>query len=93
MRRSLTIFCACSMLAACAEPRETILVTPSVPAALRQPVPVPSGPILTDGDLAVRAIELRAALGTANDRISAIDCILKAAETKRDAACFKRPGD
>ncbi|WP_300440413.1 hypothetical protein [uncultured Mameliella sp.] len=53
---------------------------PHVPQSLRQPVPVPQRTPTTVNELAAGYVEARAALRTANGRISAIDCILTAAE-------------
>lgn len=85
MRRCLMICAACWTLTACGE--RLVYVTPDVPAELREPVPRPDTPVETLGDLAVRAIELEAALGTANGRLTAIDCILTAAARGTDTIC------
>ncbi|MGR3495136.1 Rz1-like lysis system protein LysC [Citreimonas sp.] len=90
MLRSLKIFAACCALTACSSQRETAFLVPDVPRDLREPVPEPTGPLRTTGDLATRAVELRAALGTANGRIGAIDCILDAAERGVGPACEGR---
>lgn len=81
MRRSLIISALC--LTACAQ-TEPIIVQPHVPASLRQPVPVPQRTPKTVNELAAGYVEAREALGTANGRIGAIDCILTAAEQGGD---------
>ncbi|WP_421907277.1 Rz1-like lysis system protein LysC [Mameliella sp.] len=87
MRRYLII--SALFLTACGQ-TELVVVQPHVPGSLRQPVPVPQRTPVTVNDLATGYVEARTALGTANGRIAAIDCILTAAEQSRE--CL-RAGD
>ncbi|BBU58483.1 hypothetical protein KU6B_47480 [Mameliella alba] len=77
---------AALFLTACGQ-TEPVIVQQHVPQSLRQPVPVPQRTPVTVNELAAGYVEARTALGTANGRIGAIDCILTAAETGKEAAC------
>lgn len=88
MRSCLSIFAACSILAGCETPAP-VIVSPSIPAVLRQPVSVPARPIETVNDLAAGYMEVRAGLAQANGRIAATDCILTATETGQEPDCLE----
>lgn len=82
----LCLIISALFLTACGQ-TEPIIVQPHVPGSLRQPVPVPQRTPVTVNELAAGYVEARTALGTANGRIAAIDCILTAAEKQEDATC------
>lgn len=84
--RIIPIFLALAV-AACDRPAP-VLVTPHVPAVLRQPVAVPARRIETTNDLAAGYLEARAGLAQANGRIAAVDCLLTAAERGEEPACL-----
>lgn len=87
MHRCLIIFASCWVLTGCDRPAP-VLVTPHVPAVLRQPVAVPARRIETTNDLAAGYLEARAGLAQANGRIAAVDCLLTAAERGEEPACL-----
>ncbi len=80
MRHCLMIFAVC-LIASCGPETEYRYVTPDVPAELRTPVPVPKRKAETLADVGVILTDHVEALGKANGRIVATDCILTAAET------------
>lgn len=82
-RPALAICCA-AFLSGCGQVE---IVTPHVPASLRQPEPVPSLSVETVNELAAAAVRTRGALQTVNDRVRAIDCILTAAEQDASLKC------
>ncbi|WP_306130986.1 hypothetical protein [Roseovarius sp. MMSF_3350] len=79
MRRFLMIFALC-LTASCAPKTEIEYITPDVPAELRTPVPVPKRKAETLADVGVILTDHVEALGKANGKIVAIDCILLDAE-------------
>lgn len=74
---------AALFLTACGQ-TEPNIVNPHVPQSLRQPAQVPKRTPTTVNELAAGYVEARTALGTANGRIVAIDCILTAAEKNEE---------
>lgn len=62
---------------------------PSVPEQLRSPVETPSRQVDTLSDVALVLADYDQALGTANGRIVAIDCILNGAETGAEVECYR----
>jgi hypothetical protein len=94
MRLCLIICASCCLLTTGCDwltQRETVVVRPHVPASLRQPVTVPARRIDTTNDLAAGYLEARSGLATANGRISAVDCLLTAAEQDADPDCGAAP--
>ena len=84
--RPCLIICAICCLAGC-DQSEPVIVSPHIPAVLRQPVAVPARQIDTMNDLAAGYVEARAGLAQANGQIAAVDCILTAAEQGRAPDC------
>ena len=60
---------------------------PDIPKQLRTPVEVEPRPIDGLKDVGLVLADYTEALGTANGRIEAIDCIWTAAEENRDPNC------
>ncbi|WP_172978089.1 hypothetical protein [Roseovarius sp. THAF27] len=69
------------MTASCGPETEIEYITPDVPAELRTPVPVPKRKAETLADVGVILTDHVEALGKANGKIVATDCILTEAET------------
>lgn len=75
-----SILLSLTLCAACAPEIRTVMVTPEVPAALRQPCPGPSLTASTAAEVARVLVGYDEALTCANGRIRAIDEVLKEAE-------------
>ena len=93
MHRYLTgsaIICAILALSGCHWNRPTKIeyVTPDVPKVLREPVAVPNRNADTLADVGLILTDHVEALGKANGRIVATDCILTAAERGETPDCL-----
>ena len=78
-----------SLVSAC-DPKvriETVIVTPDVPEILRTPVTVPEREAETLADVGLILTDHVEALDQANGRITAVDCILDAAELGNAPDC------
>lgn len=80
------IFSIVFAISACSEER-VVYVTPVVPEPLRQTVQVPKRDARTLADVGIILTDHVEALETANGRIESIDCILDAAEARREPTC------
>lgn len=92
MNRYLTGFVIISavLVSGCAADRAVVeirIVPPDVPATLRQPVEVPKREVEVLADVGLVLTDHVEALEVANGRITAIDCILTAAESGKSADC------
>jgi len=80
-------------LAGCAEPAvEYVEIPRPVPAALLEPVAVPSRPAQTLKDVGLILTDHVQALDRANGQIGAIKCILTAPDASGVAGCVEKPG-
>lgn len=70
---------------------EYVPVVPVVAAELRQPVEMPDREVAGLASVGIILTDAVEALGTANGRIVAIDCILTAAEKGADPQCAGTP--